>query len=595
MIEPMRKFTFVLHHLDYTDFLSNLQKLGTVHIIRHRDDKTDSQQQSLEAIGEYNESIKFLDKLKSTAPQQANTLAARTLLGKINQAREERETLARRLDVIRKQIRELSPWGHFDYDLVKQIRDQGLKVEFHTCLKNHFNPEWATQYALQIISEQNGLIYFVIVSDTGFTGIEADIFSFHRHTLQELETELSQTEEKVAALDEYLKDIAPTAREVFSNEIKRLTHEYDYEDATLQGIPEAENHIVILSGWIPVNLEKGLSNYLDAQNVVYFSEAPSPQDNPPVKLHNNWFARQFEPISKMYMLPAYTDMDLTPLFAPFYMVFFGFCNADMAYGVMFIVVGLLLRWKMKHNEFMSAIGNLGIIFGVSSIIMGWVMGSVLGYDLKLLPGVGDKVPIRNFDQIFNFALLLGAIQLIFGMIVAAIKKIRQSGFRSSIANFGTVLLVGSLTVYGAQQLGADISDIQPYLMYPMLSGLALILLFNSPGRNPIFNIFNGLWLLYGIITGFFGDILSYIRLFALCVSSAILGFVFNTIGEQIAGISYVGPVIFVLFMIFGHTLNFALGTLSGFVHSLRLTFVEFYKNAAFVGPGMAYKPFGNKE
>ena len=98
--------------------------------------------------------------------------------------------------------------------------------------------------------------------------------------------------------------------------------------------------------------------------------------------------------------------------------------------------------------------------------------------------------------------------------------------------------------------------------------------------------------LYGVITGFFGDILSYIRLFALGVSSAILGFVMNSIGQQFLSIKIIGPVIFFIFMVVGHSLNIALSALSGFVHPLRLTFVEFFKNAGFNGPGLEYKPFG---
>jgi V/A-type H+-transporting ATPase subunit I len=223
--------------------------------------------------------------------------------------------------------------------------------------------------------------------------------------------------------------------------------------------------------------------------------------------------------------------------------------------------------------------------------MGFVVGSLLGYDLKELPVVGEKILIRNNDQIFNFALLLGVIQILFGIGIAIVKKIHQSGFMHGLSEFGTFLFIATLSVFGASQLGTDISAVQPYLKYPLWGGLGLILLFNQPGKNPLINIASGLWLLYNIVTGFFGDILSYIRLFALGVSSAILGFVVNSIGAQMSSIPWVGPVIFFVFMLFGHGLNLALGALSGFVHPLRLTFVEFFKNAAFEGPGMAYKPF----
>lgn len=590
----MRKYSFVLYHLDYDKFLMDLQQLGLVHIIRNCTTQSESQLHSLEIIKEYSESCKFLSKLNSTAKKQSSPLPPKALLNKIEHAREEKDSLLRHAEAVRKQIRDLEPWGHFDYALLRKLREYGINLDFHTCLKNHFKAEWFEQYPVHIINERNGILYFVVITNDGSPALEADTFSFHHHTLQEFDTDLQGTLAKIADIEEYLTEIAPTALDMFATEMSHLSHAYDYEDATLQGISEAEDHLMILGGWIPVSMEAGLKEYLAKQNIIHFSELGRIEDNPPVKLKNNWFVRLFEPISKMYMLPNYNEFDLTPFFAPFFMLFFGFCNADMAYGVVLILFAWFMKRRAK-NDAMKSMMTLVMFFGGAAIVMGWVMGSALGYDLKEVSSIGDNIIIRNNDQIFNFALLLGVIQILFGIGITTVKQMRQSGFRHGIASLGTFLLIGGLSVLGAAQLGTDISSVQPYLKYPLLGGLALILLFNSPGRNPIFNILNGLWLLYGIVTGFFGDILSYIRLFALGVSSAILGFVINSIGAQMAGTPIIGPVIFFVFMLFGHSLNMALGGLSGFVHPLRLTFVEFYKNATFAGPGLAYKPFSNKE
>lgn len=594
MIEKMRKYSFVLYHLDYESFIIDLQKLGLVHLIRNSEEKSETQILNLELIKEYSEASSFLAKLASPAAKQANPLPTKALLNKINAAREERDKLVHQADVLRKQIRDLTPWGHFDYELVRKLRKAGLHIDFHSCLKNHFKKEWAEQYPLQIITEHSGILYFVVISDSGSPALEADTFSFHHHTLQEFENQLKDVENQINAIDEYLKDIAPTAIEAFSEEINQLSQGYEFEDALGQGIKEAEDHLILLSGWIPLSLEQGLKEYLANKQVIHFSETGKADDNPPIKLRNNWFSRLFEPISKMYMLPHYNEFDLTPFFAPFFMFFFGFCNADMAYGVIIILLAFLMQRKAK-NAAMKSMMTLLMMFGTAAIIMGWVMGSALGYDLKEVSAIGDKIIIRNNEQIFNFALGLGLIQILFGISISAIKKIIQSGFKYGLSTIGTFFFILALGVLGAAQLGADISRVQPYLKFPMLGGLALIMMFNNPEKNILINLLSGIWALYNIITGFFGDILSYIRLFALGVSSAILGFVVNSIGAQMAGIPVIGPVIFVIFMLFGHTLNLALGGLSGFVHPLRLTFVEFYKNAEFAGPGIAYKPFGKKE
>jgi V/A-type H+-transporting ATPase subunit I len=128
----------------------------------------------------------------------------------------------------------------------------------------------------------------------------------------------------------------------------------------------------------------------------------------------------------------------------------------------------------------------------------------------------------------------------------------------------------------------------------MYLGLGMVLLLNTPGKNIFLNIANGLWIMYGAVTGFFGDLLSYIRLFALGVSSGILGFVINTMAAQFGVIPIIGPVLYILFMIGAHGLNIALSSLGAFVHPMRLTFVEFFNNAGFSGPGIAYKPFGKQ-
>ena len=593
MIEKMRKYSFVLFHSDYESFLADLQRLGVVHIIRSTDARTDSQVRQLELMGRYNDALKLLKKIGSDKEKGNTSLPTKALLNRIEQAVSEKDDLRRQEDILKKQIRELSPWGHFDYELETQLENAGVKVDFHTCLKNHFKPEWLEQYCIRQINELGGIVYFVVLYTGEKPALDCDTFSFHKHTLREFETQLDELQQRIADIDLFLNETAPEAIQRFEEEIQRISGEYDYEDATLQASSEAEDHLRVLGGWIPVSKERELSTYLNDKGIIHFAQDGKADDNPPIQLRNNWFSRLFEPIGNMYMLPYYNEFDLTPFFAPFFMLFFGFCNADIAYGLVFIALGLFLRHKAK-NPAAKSVMMLIVIFGISSMLMGWLMGSALAFDLKKTV-LDPAIIIRNNDQIFNFALLLGAIQILFGVAINAVKKGRQSGFMHSVAPIGIFLFLGSLSVLGAEMLGTDISAVKAYVRFPMFAGLALLLLFNQPGKNPIINVLGGLWLLYNVITGFFGDILSYIRLFALGVSSAILGFVINSIGSQMLGIPIIGPVIFFVFMLLGHALNIALGALSGFVHPMRLTFVEFFKNADFQGPGIQYKPFGNKQ
>lgn len=593
MIQKMKKYHFVLHHADYNSFLRDLQKLGVVHIIRNVDTPNETQVKQLEQVSRYTAAIKVLKKADTGAEKSQSSMSTKAILDKVEEAVRQIDELNREEDILRKHIRDLSPWGHFDRELEAKLEDAGVNVDFHTCPKSHFDAQWMEDYTILKVNEVAGIVYFVVLYMDEKPDLDCDTFSFHKRSLKDHEDELARCEQKVADIRQFLEDIAAEGISRFEEEIVAIMREHEYEDATQQATSEADDHLKVLAGWIPTTKVAELDAYLKDKGVIHFSEDAKAEDSPPVQLRNNWFASLFEPIGKMYMLPYYNEFDLTPFFAPFFMLFFGFCNADMAYGFVFITLGLFLRYKAKDKA-AKKIMDLVIMFGVSSVIMGWVMGSFLAYDLKETI-LNPTVLIRNNDQIFNFALLLGVIQILFGVAINVVKKTVQFGWKHSLAPLGTFLLIASLAVLGAEMLDADISAIKPYIPYTLYTGLALMMLFNQPGKNPITNILSGLWLLYNVVSGFFGDILSYIRLFALGVSSAILGYVINSIGSQIATIPIIGPVIFVIFMIVGHALNIALGALSGFVHPMRLTFVEFFNNADFQGPGLEYKPFGQKQ
>lgn len=590
MIEKMRKYSFVLYHKEYSKFLEKLQELGLVHIIRSKDVQSDSLKENHSLITQYTEAIQFIVKHKSDESKGSFSVAPITLLNQINKAREEKEALHRKAELLAKQIADLQPWGEFDYTLVDELRKNGLNVGFYHIAKNLYKKEWEQEYSLAKISENMGQIYFVVLSLGKEPHIEADRFSFHKTTLAQLKAEREEILQRSKAIDEYFENISVFAKDEFQKEIARLTTLYDYEDALFQADEEAEGHLRIISGFIPISKEQHLLEFVQKEDIIYFADEAKEEDNPPINLVNNRFFKLFEPITKMYMLPKYTEFDLTPFFAPFFLLFFGFCNADMGYGAVMLTLAFVLMAKLKDPA-MKSYMSLVAFFGTASIIMGWVMGSVFGYDLKEIAFIGNTVPVRETSQIFNLGLLLGVIQILFGIGVSIIRTIIKQGFVHSLSTIGTFILIAVLSTLGAAQLGADISAVQPYLKYFLWAALALILLINKPGKNPLSNIGSGLWALYNIVSGFFGDILSYIRLFALGVSSSILGLVVNDIGAQMKAIPIAGPVVFILFMLFGHTLNLALGGLSGFVHPLRLTFIEFYNNAGFEGAGTEYKPF----
>jgi V/A-type H+/Na+-transporting ATPase subunit I len=357
---------------------------------------------------------------------------------------------------------------------------------------------------------------------------------------------------------------------------------------------QAEETLMVLQGWIPEAKNDELVKFLDSENIVYISEKAQPEDNVPILLKNNKFSKLFEPIGEFYELPNYKELDLVPFFAPFYMMFFGFCLGDAGYGLFIVLMAGIFKRKMPQYK---SILSLAQYLGLSTVIFGMLTGTIFGINL-----IDSEIPwlegVKRFmvspSQLFNLALILGVVQIIFGMVVKVVNTSIQFGFRYAFPTVGwLLLLIGGGTIYwlnSAEIITAQVYSISLYSLLTV-SGI-LILILNDPKRNILINFGAGLWDTYGMLTGLLGDLLSYLRLFALGVSSAILGMVFNSMAMNMKPDNVIfGPIVMILILVFGHSITLFMSALGAFVHPIRLTFVEFYKNAGFSGGGKKYEPF----
>jgi V/A-type H+-transporting ATPase subunit I len=206
----------------------------------------------------------------------------------------------------------------------------------------------------------------------------------------------------------------------------------------------------------------------------------------------------------------------------------------------------------------------------------------------IIPETGDT-PFNAF----NVALILGLIQIIVGVVAAIIRAWIYESFAASLSSFGKLFIIISVVTLflGSAQEVEIFLPFQALAKYGLIAGIAMVLLFNNINLPILERISGGILPLYFIFTGLLGDTLSYIRLFALGISSGILGLVINSIGNQIMSSGFVGIIIGIIFLILGHGLNLFIASLGSFVHPLRLTFVEFYNNAGFKGGGVPFKPF----
>jgi V/A-type H+-transporting ATPase subunit I len=314
-----------------------------------------------------------------------------------------------------------------------------------------------------------------------------------------------------------------------------------------------------------------------------------------VVLKNNRFANPFEVIGSFYSLPRYGTLDLTAFFGPFYMIFFGFCLGDAGYGLVLFLAGFFLR--RKKGGAMKQIANLTFLCGGASIVFGFLVGSFFGVPLgglSVFESLKDK--FLTADNLFTLALALGVAQIAFALILKVVNTSIQFGFKYSLGTVGWLMVLPSvvMTIFGmlTPDAGIEVDFSKPLIYIPVIAGLVLMLFFHNPDNNPLKNVGSGLWNTYNDVTGFLGDFLSYIRLFALCLSGGTLAVVFNDLAVGLSpDIPVLKQVVAILILVFGHTINLAMSALGSFVHPMRLSFVEFYKNAGFESAPREFSPF----
>lgn len=593
MITPMKKYSFLLYHKDYTQFLEDLQELGVVHIIEKKEEVDETTREKLQFISQINKTLTFLKRRELEEQPEKTGPEATELVENVQQMKEEISNIEQEKISLEKDIQKAFPWGDVTQEMYDRFNNLNLKIRLFTCPEKKFDENWLEDYHLQVVNTYEGSHYFVIFQEEGQDiQIDAEEVRLPEKPLSVLQKEMQEYKERLETIQNTFDEYAVKYMQILRDAHEKLQEQTSFEYALNNTEEKAESRLKILEGWTPETKVDQLEQFLEKQDVLFLSSMPERKEKVPILLNNNKFAKVFEPIGDLFDLPNYKELDLTPFFAPFFMLFFGFCVGDTGYGLLILIATLILRSRVKPK--MKPIMTLASYLGVATIIMGLVSGTFFGINLLEVESIPFRDLILEPLEMFYLSIGLGLVQIIFGMFIKATNQIKQYGFKYGVSTMGWILLILSAGIFmGGPEAGlfepTKTLDIASKVLY-ILSG-SMILLFSDPSKNIFASIGIGIYDVYNMITGIFGDMLSYIRLFALGISSAILGLVFNQIASQFLGISYVGWLFFIIVLIIGHGLNIFLAALGAFVHPLRLTFVEFYKNAGFSGGGKQYKPF----
>lgn len=603
MIVKMSKYAFMVYHREYDAFLTTLRELGVVHVKETNSVLDNAELQALLAERkQVSTAIRYCKNLNSqtkevtVAPARGLTKAeGLKLVGKLEEMQEKQAQLQAAKVSLEKDIAYMDIWGEFSYANIRRLKKAGFDVTFFSCPTSKYEPKWGEEYNAFLVNNFQSVTYFVTVTKTGTPiDIDAERPKMPDRGLAKLHLAMEQLLDNIKVLNNQLKEYAAEQYNTLVELEKNIQNEFNLSNTLVQTDREAGDKLMLLEGFVPTEEAPAMEVALEKEG-YYFQELDIQDgDRVPIMLKNNKFNRLYEPITKMFSLPNYTEFDPTPLFAPFFMLFFGLCFGDGGYGLLVLLACSF--FKRKVNPDFKPYLTLFQYLGLAAIIVGTCTGSFFGIALADVPALSKvKDYFVSSDNLMTFSIVIGLVQIIFGKTVAAFKMKAQKGVKYSIAPFAWVFVITALALaFGLPMLNLQLPEtVKTVFIGIAVIGLVVAYLYNSPGKNIFLNFGTGLWNTYNMASGLLGDTLSYIRLFAIGLTGAILGGVFNQLAvDMTEGMNIVlRAVCMLLILLVGHAINIGLCTISSLVHPLRLIFVEYYKNAEFEGGGKEYRPF----
>jgi len=617
MIVPMLKYSFLVYHAEYSAFLEHLKNLGVLHIQQKQHEPTPEIQDLYRKHSDLLRTIKSLQahqNVKDFMASDIDLTDGESLLRRILDIEARMEQKLQQTAHLEKEEKLAAPWGAFSHQLIQKLSDEGVNIRYLICQVRKYQSDWEKDNCLEVISDFEGYRYFVRIERSDEVNQSLDMegvdeIKLPGKPLSALQTELSGIRTEVADLNNELTSIAIKGLPLLERYAEKLRSQIADADAIHQTSHEVEGSLRLVEGWVPESKVEALEQGMEQMGVVYLKSISKPEEHPPVLLKNNRFTKLFEMIGNLYSLPNYGELDLTPFLAPFYLLFFGFCFSDAGYGLLFVAVATFFKLKKPKS---TSILSLIQLLGASTMFFGLLGGTFFGIELYKtnLPfyssiaqayGTVEK-PIDKIiqDIMFKASLGLGLIQILFGMFLRAVKTTRQLGFKYAISTLSWALIIIASGINYLLSSKGIVAFANPvYLVFAAIFAIGIFFM-NSPGKSLLLNFGTGLWDAYNTLVGGIGDLLSYVRLFALGLASAILGLVFNDLALKLMmpdasfGIQIVGILLMLLVLVAGHAINIFMSGLGSMVHPLRLTFVEFYKNAGFEGGGKPYNPFGKQ-
>ena len=633
-IVKMKKFKLFALEKDRKSLLKELQKFSYVHFVKTKEDDESLKEielnQDMTIIKEKNQKVKWMlnyfSKLfpKETKKEIDESSIKETLFVLLEQQAskydfsndyENLANISGEIDSNKEEIanletyrKELSKWLNIKESLGNLKAFKTAKFFLGTVAKKNFEPlkdklrNFEHTYIEEISDESSQINIMLLTSNTEEKELKNELktYSF-TETNFDFDTSFTDEYEKTKNREEELKKANEKLKEKVEKLLKlipKLLIQKEYLDnalirETVVSNFKATDTVNIIEGYIPLDMEEEFKKIVNKNsnksNYLEITEVDKDDEEVPILLKNSGITGLFASITQMYALPKYNEIDPTAILSIFYWIFFGMMVADFAYGlILFILSGLALMIG-KFDENKRKFLKFFFALSFSTMIWGLLYGSAFGDLIKLPTQVLDSS--KDFMSIFILSIIFGAIHLVIALGIKAYILIKNGYFMDVIYDvFLWYLTLTSLIIlllagrFGLSEFTKNI-----FIACAVIGMLGIVVFGARDAKTLVGRIGGGLYSLYGI-TSYIGDFVSYLRLMALGLAGGFIASAINIIVKMLVSKGILGIILGIVVFTLGQSFNIFLSFLSSYVHTSRLTYVEFFSKF-YEGGGKAFKKF----
>jgi V/A-type H+-transporting ATPase subunit I len=581
-IVKLKKITLYGCLEDKPQVLDDLQSLGFMHITSLYVPENLLDKRDVDNFSQTREALKYLQDCPNKLKQIKNAssfdpaLIEQKVLNNKNQSEELKDEKV----VIKNNIEELTPWGNFNLPDPKEL--SGQKFWFYIVPYQEMKKIDLQKFSAKTVQKDNRFHYVVVVAEKEPEFMPGTLVNLPKDSLNTLKSRLDQIEFAIEDLQQERVNLTRWL-DLFEQNLLRLEDQASLETASHQTYDY--HPIFALQGWIPTSEAGIIKEYAKSKELALKIEEPNGDEQPPTLLRNKDALKGGEDLLSFYMTPSYSLWDPSTTIFFSFAVFFAMIFSDAGYAIILGAI-LIFFWKsLGATVSGKRFRNVLLALTVFSFIWGVLVGSYFG----ISPSTDSYlsylkiIDMNNYAGMMKLAVMVGIIHLLIANIAQGWSK-RTSLTAISNVGWAAVLIGALIAILGNKTIG----------LISIIAGLVAVLFFTSLEKPFWKRLLSGLLGLTRI-TGMFGDVLSYLRLFALGLASASLAGVFNDLAGQIYHeMSGFKIVLAVLILLIGHAINFGLSLMSGFIHGLRLNFIEFF-NWGLPDEGTPFKSFSKKE